>query len=106
MGDRKLIRIWKDNWIPNAINTQPISIKPANCILTKVNELIDLQRLCWEKQLVEQLFQPQEAKQILRIPVYHYGVKDQLVWNMDKKGLFTIKSAYVLACSTRKGPAL
>lgn len=51
---------------------------------------------------MEQLFQPYEAEHITRIPVHHYGVKDQMVWNMDKKGLFIIKSAYELTCLIKK----
>lgn len=104
--DGKSIRIWEDNWIPNALSHQPISRIPETCTITRVCELIDHQRMCWKIQLVEQLFCPQEAVHILRIPVYHQGVRYQLVWNMDKKELVIIKSAYMLAYTARKESAI
>lgn len=48
------------------------------------------------------LFSPFEAQLIMRIPVHTYGTKDQLLWQMDKKGFFTVKSAYTLAASLRQ----
>lgn len=101
VGNGRSIRLWEDNWIPTAEIWQPSSRRPENCSLSKVSDLIDHQRLCWRQQLVEQLFQPQEVKQILSIPLEHCGSRDQMYWGMDKRGLFIVKSAYKLAFSAQ-----
>lgn len=50
---------------------------------------------------MEQLFQPAEMDQITQFPVNPYGTRDKLIWGVDRKGLFTVKSAYQLAFSMR-----
>lgn len=105
VGDRRSIRIWEDNWIPTVGSWQVHCRKPASCPLTKVSELIDHQRLCWKHQLLGQFFSPQEVKQILSIPVNHYGLTYHMYWNMEKKGCFSVKSAYKLAQSLSQTPS-
>lgn len=52
-----------------------------------------------------QFFSRQEVKQILSIPVNHYGIEDHMFWNMDKKSYFSVKSAYKLAHSLSHTPS-
>lgn len=58
-----------------------------------MKELIEDQGECWKKQL----FSPQEAQQILQIPISRFGAKDQLVWNLENHGIFTVSSSYKMA---------
>ena len=43
------------------------------------------------------IFLPQDAEAILSIPISESFVKDRIVWAEDKKGNFTVRSAYRLA---------
>lgn len=85
--------------------SKPTTKRPAHCSLSKVSELIDPLKGCWKTQVVEQLFQPQDAAQILRMPLLQPSRKDKLMWGMEGNGLFSVKSAYNLAYSLRRQPA-
>lgn len=59
--------------------------------------------------LVQEIFDEEDAVQIIRIPVCGQ-LKDTVVWHFDKKGIFSVKSAYKVfvnrdACSSRRGQA-
>ena len=41
-----------------------------------------------------EMFEKEDAKAICRIPLSRRYVEDSIVWLPNKKGLFTIKSAY------------
>ena len=51
----------------------------------------------WDIELVRSLFLPQDADAILSILLSNLVTKDRLVWAEDKKGRFTVRSAYKLA---------
>lgn len=80
-----------------------MSSRPVHTIISKVLELIDPQHNCWKRQVVQQIFQPEEANLILQIPLQVYHQQDQLVWSLEKKGGFAVKTAYQLAYSIRRG---
>lgn len=102
IGDGRTVYIWKDKWIPNDTGGKTLSIRPTNCTLTMVHELLDHHRKCCKRQLVEQLFQPQEVPLILQTPIYQQVNRDKLVWSLEKNGIFSVKSAYRLAYLIRK----
>ena len=62
-----------------------------------VRELLREDGLEWDIELVRGLFLPQDAEAILSIPVSESTAKDRMVWAEDKKGHFSIRSAYRLA---------
>lgn len=97
-----MIKIWEDKWIPNSTSPRPVSTHPETKSYTRVADLMDHQRICWKKSILEQLFRPAEVAQIMQLPVHPYGTRDKLFWGADRKGLFTVKSAYQLAISMKK----
>lgn len=102
IGDGRAVNIWENKWILNDTGGQPVSKRLAKYTLTMVHELIEHQRNCWKRQVVEQMFQPQETDQIMQIPINLHNSRDQLIWSRERKGIFTVKSAYKLACSIRR----
>lgn len=102
VGNGRSVAIWEDAWIPNATGGRVISARPDNCNLRKVSELIDHKRRCWNYAVVKQVFQPWEATQVLQIPVYQGDSRDRRIWRAERRGLFTVKSAYKIACSMRR----
>ena len=62
-----------------------------------VSALIDQDTTRWRKDVLDGIFFSFEVKNILSIPIPHYPQEDQLIWVGNKKGIFTVKSAYFLA---------
>jgi hypothetical protein len=60
-----------------------------------VSELIDPISESWDMPLVQQSFAPDDARIILSIPIVEQS-EDYLAWHLDKKGVFSVKSAYKL----------
>lgn len=92
IGDGSSVRIWDDPWLPAGRSRRPRTPR-GNTILTKVAELIDPLTGTWDVQMVKDLFWEEDAAEILAIPV-HADHDDSVAWHVDKKGLFTVKSAY------------
>lgn len=61
--------------------------------MSKVSKLIDPESGTWDSDLVRDLFWPEDAQNILAIPV-HLDREDLVAWHFDKKGVFSVKSAY------------
>lgn len=49
--------------------------------------------------LIIQNFSPQDVEDIINTPLGDKSVKDEIIWQTNKKGSFTVKSAYHLAVS-------
>ena len=47
--------------------------------------------------LVKSIFLPFEVEFILKIPISYSLPEDQLIWMGNKRGSFTVKSAYYIA---------
>ena len=62
-----------------------------------VSALIDQDTKRWQKDILDKIFLGFEVENILSIPIPHYPQEDQLIWVGNKKGIFTVKSAYFLA---------
>ena len=102
VGDGRNINIWKDPWLPRGITRRVITLQGRN-LVTRVAELIDPITNGWDKDLVCQTFNAEDAKIILQIPIYEH-TKDCVAWHFDKKGIFSVKSAYKVAvdCAERE----
>ena len=62
-----------------------------------VSTLIDRDTKRWKANLVKSLFLPFEANIVLNIPLNHNLPNDKIIWVGNKKGEFTMKSAYYIA---------
>ncbi|KAF5477349.1 hypothetical protein F2P56_003998 [Juglans regia] len=61
-------------------------------------ELIDADSLTWKTNLVEGVFNSNEALLICSIPLNLRNNSDQMIWVSNAKGVFSVKSAYFLDC--------
>jgi len=68
--------------------------------VTKVSELIDPTMGEWDSALVKDICWEQDAKNILAIPLKQ-GMMDNLAWDFDSKGRFSVKSAYHVLADNR-----
>jgi hypothetical protein len=79
-------------------------VQPSNHGLprdTKVSALLDVDTNWWNMELVRNIFNEEEAKEICGMVVCPRNRKDQLVWAGGKNGVFTVRSAYHLAHEIR-----
>jgi hypothetical protein len=66
-----------------------------------VNELILHNVGDWNKGLVRSIFIKFDADAILSIPVCTRPVDDFWAWSHDRKGIFTVRSAYRMLVTTK-----
>jgi hypothetical protein len=71
-------------------------------MLTRVADLMDLGFGSWDETLVQQTFSEFDAEAILKLRV-NQDLEDRPAWHFDKKGLFSVKSAYKVAVQRREG---
>jgi hypothetical protein len=55
----------------------------------------------WKDALINQYFEPQEAQLICQIRTSQRNESDFIAWYPEKRGLFTVKSAYDLAINLK-----
>ena len=97
VGNGRLIHIWEDKWIPTASTFKIISAPRDFGDYPMVSSLIDQDTKWWKANVVRTLFLPFEADMILKIPLSQRLPEDSLIWIGNKRGVFTVKSAYHIA---------
>lgn len=95
-GDGSQVNVWSNPWLPSGTTRRPDST-----IITKVNELIDPITESWDTEFVQELFSPEDSKVILGIPL-RSGMEDSLTWHHDRKGVFSVRSAYHLGTNVKE----
>lgn len=100
VGNGKSIQIQRDQWIP-----RHEGLKTANFIrrsrLRWVNQIIDPITKNWNQELINQIFNPCDAHEILKIKIPSRETEDCVAWHYENSGRFTVKSAYKLAMSLK-----
>ena len=95
IGDGASINVWTDPWVPWIQGFKPV---PKDESLTytplSVSHLFDASNHCWNARLIHQLFNEVSAQAILSIPLPYHPKQDKLIWILDSKGRFSVKSAY------------
>jgi hypothetical protein len=102
IGDVNNVNIWSDPWLARDDALKPITPR-GQCVLSKVNDLINPATGQWDEQLVRDTFMSLDADTILATPIRE-DFEDFLAWHYDSKGLFSVKSAYKLYVQKRDGP--
>ncbi|KAG6626244.1 hypothetical protein CIPAW_15G035300 [Carya illinoinensis] len=96
VGNRKNIRIWKDKWLPKPKTFQVqtyTNTLDSECL---VEALIDEESRAWRVDLVQAVFNEEEAKIIVSISFSKTGANDKRIWAGSSKGNFFVKSAYFM----------
>ena len=97
VGNGKTVNIWEDKWLPTPITFKEIS---PPCIIgdfPMVFALIDQDTKRWKVDLVKRTFLPVEVDTILSIPFSYSLPDDKLIWTGNKRGVFSVRSAYYVA---------
>ncbi|KAL5572866.1 hypothetical protein UlMin_022463 [Ulmus minor] len=99
VGSGKNIDIFKDRWLPEPSNfkvtTPPILPGVFNVAMLRLNNGD------WNKALIEYLFNANDVKAILSLPIGSLEHDDVLFWHFTKDGDYTVKSGYKVALDSR-----
>ena len=81
-----------DPWIPIP-NT--FKLQTRNALKPEwVSDLIDFDLGGWNMEMVHDLFDEEESKLILGIPLSLMGCKDRIIWHYTKHGGYTVRTGY------------
>ena len=94
VGNGKTIHIWDDRWLPTPTTYKVISPRKDFGDFLIVSALIDQDTRRWRTDILNRVFLGFEVEKILSILIPYYPQEDQLIWVGNKKGIFTVKSAY------------
>ena len=94
----------KDKWFPTPTTYKVISPLQLFDDFPMVSALIDEETKRWKVDIVKSLFLPFEVETILNIPLNYNLPEDKIIWVGNKKGEFTVKSAYYIALIMIKSP--
>jgi hypothetical protein len=94
IGDGSSVNIWTDQWINRMGCRVPVTPR-RQCLLTKVEELIDPITGQWDEEIIRDNFWEMDVMEILSTPV-RADFEDYPAWHFDSKGVFSVKSAYKL----------
>ena len=86
IGTGDNVRIWDDPWLPRGITRRPRTNR-TGVLLDRVSEMMNPVTENWDEELVLDLFCPEDARDILAIPVQS-GMEDQPAWHFDPRGIF------------------
>lgn len=95
VGNGNHIYIDQDPWIPRKGNRYPMFVHPT-LKGKRVKDLI-LVNGEWNEGLIKNLLIPSDVEDILEISLGNLRDKDEITWNLESKGVFSVKSAYHLA---------
>jgi len=82
------------------------AIEVSNAVLplqadARVSELIDADTKQWNRELILSCFERNVAGHILSIPLSMRLPSDKMVWNWEKDGEFSVRSAYHFLCDEK-----
>lgn len=94
VDNEKNLRIWGDKWLlsPSSFKIQSPTKNLHDTTLVK--ELLGDGGSGWNIPLVLNTFWSEEAEFILSILISKRGGEDKLIWGLNSKGIFTMKSTY------------
>ena len=92
VGNGQQIRVWEDPWIPNLPSSWVQTSQPVNSQVNFVHDLMI--NGFWNLPLLRSIFSMEEQQAILSIPLPRFAASDRLIWKLEPKGQYSVKSVY------------
>ena len=94
VGDGKQIRIWGDNWLPSKssakISTSVLFGQENSCVGVLINPVTR----SWRNEVIDHVFNAQEAEIIKSTPLSSTNQLEKLIWPFTPLGNYSVKSSY------------
>lgn len=90
------IDVWNDPWLPIVGNTFVVSARDEEAGVRYVSDLLCVNTKAWNETRIRGLFSREEGNSILQISLSVRQVHDFWHWLGDRKGEYTVRSAYGL----------
>ena len=97
VGDRRSIKIDDHRWLPHPPQFRPDANKNL-----RVCDLFNPDTRQWHGQLLSHTFLPTTVAAITHINPGTTTSRDKLIWKENRKGIFSVKSAYWVALRMRQ----
>jgi hypothetical protein len=94
--------VWRDNWISRDGGLKIIGRRKFTRIKW-VKSLLGNGHNGWNVRLVQEIFLPHDAEEILKTKIPNQTTYDKIAWHYEKDGNFSVRSAYKLAYTIREG---
>lgn len=96
MGDGHSIFVWSDAWLPgkNAVRLPTPNLE--SIIDHRVADVIDGERMIWDKQVLLTHFTLEDVELIREIPLSGICPSDMRYWWLAANGIFSTKTCYWL----------
>ncbi|GER28347.1 ribonuclease H-like superfamily protein [Striga asiatica] len=94
IGDGRSTRIWNEPWLLFPSQSRLTGNYFEHHNIEWVYQLFDESGTRWNANLIRNIFVEQDATAILSIPLQNLHQPDKLIWHLNPKGEFTVKSAY------------
>ncbi|XP_058766293.1 uncharacterized mitochondrial protein AtMg00310-like [Vicia villosa] len=88
------IPVWDQNWLHDSsvvTNLWPDNLMVENL---KVSDLINPKGKHWKLNLIYLLVGGEVTQNIINTPLFEAVHEDKMVWNLEKNGIFSVRSAY------------
>ncbi|KAL4360742.1 hypothetical protein GQ457_04G024700 [Hibiscus cannabinus] len=93
VGSGYSINIWNEPWLPSygdgRVRTQGIDTR-----YTTVDDLIDQPVKRWKYEILQDLFDDDQASSICAIPLARTNLADELIWRFKGSGCYSVRSGY------------
>jgi hypothetical protein len=98
---------WNDQWLPRdgmlrALACLHVPSEECPEPPTQVAFFIEAATSTWKEEELRRFFLPMDVESILQIPLSHRRFSDCWAWHYDRKGIFSVRSAYKMLVHTRE----
>lgn len=99
IGTGANVSVWKDPWLRRDECLFPFHPLVPELSDLCVSDLFMPGTRTWDVEIITDLFAVNDVKEILSIPLNPTSTEDKLIWHYSKNGMYSVRSAYILACS-------
>ncbi|XP_074298508.1 uncharacterized protein LOC141629395 [Silene latifolia] len=101
-GVNSKLRIWNCGWVSGEVPPQTMRLgfpPPDSMLCFTVKDLLT-PSLCWNHELIFDLFEPEWARRICAMPICNIAVDDYVYWKLTSSGIYSVKSGYAVCLAS------
>jgi hypothetical protein len=88
------IPIVSEPWLGAGSSIPPVSQAAMSLRGYTVGNLMQQNSKSWNEEIVRHIFTEETTQMVLNIPLFPQVTEDNLVWNPEKNGHYSVKSVY------------